>query len=512
MNLAMNSAQQSYNLPDLLAGFAKIEAGESVQVSGLAIDSRKVSHGDMFIALPGTCKDGNDYISSAIEQGASAVIYEAESVLPAGLKSDVPVIKITNIIQRAGIIASRFYGEPSKSLRVTGVTGTNGKTTCCVLLAQAYKLLGARPAVIGTLGMGLWGDMVAATHTTPDAVTLQRQMTLLRDQGSDELLMEVSSHGLEQGRVGGTEFNTAVLTNLSQDHLDYHGSMQNYAAAKARLFRQDELEVAIINRDDDFGRRLLAEGVKARRVISYGLDENLKLDHSKAADIHAKHIEFYSAGLTMTVDSPWGELQINSKLMGHFNAYNLLACAAVLLAAGYKPGEVGEVLSIAESATGRMQQFSSAGVTMVVDFAHTPDALQQSLSALREHVPGGRLICVFGCGGDRDKAKRPIMGRIAEQLSDVVIITDDNPRFESAAMIRAEIAAGMQKTAIDIANRRQAIEAAWAMAEKNDIVLIAGKGHETTQQVGELKIPFSDIDVVSALLSQTQPVLPREAE
>ena len=512
MNLAMSSAQQPYNLSDLLVGFAKPVTGEGVLVSGLAIDSRKVSRGDLFMALPGASLDGNNYISSAIEQGACAVIYEASSVLPAGLKSDIPVIKITNISQRAGIIASRFYGEPSKSLRVTGVTGTNGKTTCCVLLAQAYKLLDARPAVIGTLGMGLWGDMVASTHTTPDAVTLQRQMSLLRDQGSDELLMEVSSHGLEQGRVGGTEFNTAVLTNLSQDHLDYHGSMQNYAAAKARLFQQGELEVAVINCDDDFGRRLLTEGVNARRVISYGLDGNLTLDRSQAADVHTKHIELYSAGLTMTVESPWGELQIDSKLMGRFNAYNLLACAAVLLAAGYKPAEVGEVLSKAGSAAGRMQQFSSAGATVVVDFAHTPDALQQALAALREHVPDGRLICVFGCGGDRDKTKRPIMGRIAEQLSDVVIITDDNPRFEPAAIIRAEIAAGMQETAIDIDNRRQAIETAWAMAGKNDIVLIAGKGHEATQQVGELKIPFSDIEVVSELLSQPRPDSSWEAE
>ncbi|MCK5360162.1 MAG: UDP-N-acetylmuramoyl-L-alanyl-D-glutamate--2,6-diaminopimelate ligase, partial [Gammaproteobacteria bacterium] len=379
-----------------------------------------------------------------------------------------PLVKIKDISQRAGIIASRFYDEPSKHLHVTGITGTNGKTTCCVLLAQAYKTLGARPAVIGTLGMGLWGDMVAATHTTPDAVTLQRQMALLRDQGGDELLMEVSSHGLQQGRVAGTEFNIAVLTNLSQDHLDYHGNMQSYAAAKARLFQQGELEVAIINNDDEFGRQLLAEGVRARRVISYGLggsfSQELNPGHAKVADVYAKHIELYSSGLTMTVDSPWGELQINSKLMGHFNAYNLLACSAVLLADGYKPGEVGVALSAAESAAGRMQQFNSEGVSVVVDFAHTPDALQQALTALREHVSGGRLICVFGCGGDRDKAKRPLMGRIAEQLSDVVIITDDNPRFESAVKIRAEIAAGMQDAAIDIANRRQAIEAAWAMA------------------------------------------------
>ena len=503
MNLAMSSAQNTYRLSDLLDGFANVGTGGNVLVAGIEIDSRKVSPGDLFIALPGTRQHGNTYIDAAIRRGAIAVVYDASMELPADLDSEIPLIKITDISQQAGFIASRFYNEPSKSMRVTGITGTNGKTTCCVLLAQAYKYLGARPGLIGTLGMGLWGEMAASTHTTPDAVTLQRQLSVLRDEGSDELLMEVSSHGLEQGRVCGTDFNIAVLTNLSQDHLDYHSSMQDYAAAKAKLFQQRELEVAIINADDDFGRQLLAGTINARRVFSYGLDDG---------DVRALQIELHPAGLKLLVDSPWGELHINSKLMGRFNAYNLLACAAVLLATGHKPDEVGQALSVAESAAGRMQCFSSGRATVVVDFAHTPDALQQALTALREHIPGRRLICVFGCGGDRDQAKRPIMGRIAEQLSDVVIITDDNPRFEKASSIRAEIAAGMQKPVIDIANRKQAIEAAWAMAEQNDIILIAGKGHESTQQVGELKIPFSDIEVVSALLSESQSESSREAE
>jgi len=308
-------------------------------------------------------------------------------------------------------------------------------------------------------------------------------------------LMEVSSHGLQQGRVSGTEFNIAVFTNLSQDHLDYHGSMQNYGAAKAKLFQQNELELAVINSDDAFGRELLAGPIRARRVISYGI---------ASGDVRALHVNLHSAGIRLEMQSPWGKLHIDTKLMGRFNVYNLLACAAVLLATGRKPDDVARALSNAKSAAGRMQCFRSDRATVVVDFAHTPDALQQALIALREHIPGRRLICVFGCGGDRDQAKRPIMGRIAEQLADVVIITDDNPRHEEAASIRADIVAGMQKPVIDIASRRQAIEAAWQLAERDDIVLIAGKGHESTQQVGDLKIPFNDSEVVSSLLSESQ--------
>ncbi len=496
MNLAMSSAQNTYSLSDLLAGIAKVGAGKNPLISGIEIDSRKVSAGDLFIALPGTRQHGNTYIDAAIRQGAIAVVYDASTELPADLDSEIPLIKITDIPQQAGLIASRFYNEPSKSMRVTGITGTNGKTTCCVLLAQAYKYLGATPSLIGTLGMGLWGEMAASTHTTPDAVTLQSEMSQLRDLGSDELLMEVSSHGLEQGRVCGTEFNIAVLTNLSQDHLDYHGSMQDYAAAKAKLFYQNDLDLAVINIDDKFGGKLLDGPVQAEQIISYGIDNG---------DVHASQIILNEAGIELEIKSPWGELKLHSSLMGRFNVYNLLACAAVLLASGYRADDVASALSEAESAAGRMECFRAQGVTVVVDFAHSPDALQQVLIALREHIQARRLICVFGCGGDRDQAKRPIMGRIAEQLSDTVFITDDNSRHEDPAEIRSDIIAGMTEsspeTLQEIPDRRQAINAAWQLAEQGDIILIAGKGHEATQQIGDLKIPFNDREVVSALLS-----------
>ncbi|MEA1888626.1 MAG: UDP-N-acetylmuramoyl-L-alanyl-D-glutamate--2,6-diaminopimelate ligase [Pseudomonadota bacterium] len=496
----MNQNLPYIQLSTLLTGITDVPATDDLSVHGLAIDSRNISTGDLFIALPGTRQHGNDFIEAAVRQGAAAVVYDADSSLPESIKSrltkDLPLIKIKNITQQAGVIASRFYGEPSRAMTVTGITGTNGKTTCSLLLAQSLDHLGARAGVIGTLGAGLWGELLPSSHTTPDALTLQRQMSELRDLAADQLLMEVSSHGLQQGRESGTEFDAAVFTNLSQDHLDYHGSMQQYAAAKAKLFYQNDLKLAVINSDDEFGRELLAGPVKAKQIISYGID---------SGDVCATHILLHEAGIKLDINSPWGALHIDSSLMGRFNVYNLLACTAVLLAAGYRPHEVARGLSLAESAAGRMECIHCRGVTAVIDFAHTPDALQQVLIALREHNQARRLICVFGCGGDRDKAKRPLMGRIAEQFADTVIITDDNPRHEDPAKIRAGIIAGMSasmhQTRQEIPDRRQAITAAWQLAQQGDIILIAGKGHETSQQIGDLIIPFNDREVIAALLS-----------
>jgi UDP-N-acetylmuramoyl-L-alanyl-D-glutamate--2,6-diaminopimelate ligase len=501
VNVAMSSTQKNHSLSDLLAGIAVVPADDDLIVTGVSIDSRKVSAGDLFIALPGSRQHGSLFIDDAITRGASSVVFDAAVELPHRQDSDVPMIKVPELSMQAGVIASRFFNEPSRGITVTGITGTNGKTTCSVLLAQAQNFLGARSSVIGTLGSGLWGRLAKSTHTTPDAVTLQSQISQFREQGSDELLMEVSSHGLQQGRVSGTDFNIAVFTNLSQDHLDYHGSMQKYGAAKAILFRQHELDLAVVNSDDAYGRELLTgaggsdSSIRAKQIISYGID---------SGDVRARHIKLHSTGISFQVQSRWGELNISSKLMGRFNVYNLLACAAVLLARGHEPVDVARALSIAEPAPGRMQCLRSTSATVVIDFAHTPDALQQALITLREHIPGRHLICVFGCGGDRDQDKRPIMGRIAEQLADIVIITDDNPRHEEAAKIRADILSGMQNPAQQIADRRQAIKAAWQLADREDIILIAGKGHESFQQVGDLKIPFSDVEVVSSLLSAPQ--------
>lgn len=491
MNAVMNLPHRDITLAGLLAGIAEISAKENRTISGIQVDSRNITSGDLFIALPGVRQHGNVFIEEAIRAGAAAVIVDARTAL--AVDSSVPLIKVTDIAEQAGVIASRFYGEPSQALTVIGITGTNGKTTCSVLLAQALHKLGAHPGVIGTLGAGLWGQLSTTSHTTPDVVTLQKHIADVRDQGGDYLVMEVSSHGLQQARVNGTAFNLAVFTNLSQDHLDYHSTMQQYGAAKAKLFQQHNLQQAVINSDDEFGKQLLAGQLSAERAISYGIE---------SGDVRAEQVNLHSGGMQLEVNSPWGSLQIDSHLMGRFNAYNLLACTAVLLAAGYKPAEVANALSGTESASGRMECFRSGQITVVVDFAHTPDALEQALRALRGHNPSAQLICVFGCGGDRDQAKRPLMGRIAEQLADKVIVTDDNPRHEEAASIRADIAAGMKQPPLQIADRRQAIVSAWQMAESGDVILVAGKGHETTQQVGDLKIPFSDREVVLELLGE----------
>lgn len=491
MNAVMNLQHRNITLADLLAGITEISTKENRAISGIQIDSRNITPGELFVALPGARQHGNAYIGDAIRSGAAAVIVDARTAVT--VDASVPLIKVADIAEQAGVIASRFYGEPSQALTVIGITGTNGKTTCSVLLAQALHKLGAHPGVIGTLGAGLWGQLSMTLHTTPDAVTLQKHIADIRDQGGDYLVMEVSSHGLQQARVNGTAFNLAVFTNLSQDHLDYHSTMQQYGAAKAKLFQQHSLQQAVINSDDEFGKQLLAGPISAERAISYGIE---------SGDVHAQQLNLHSGGMQLEVNSPWGSLQIESPLMGRFNAYNLLACTAVLLATGYSPTEIENALSGAESASGRMECFHSGKITVVVDFAHTPDALEQALSALREHNPGRQLICVFGCGGDRDQVKRPLMGRIAEQLADKVILTDDNPRHEDAASIRADIAAGMQQSPLQMADRRQAIITAWQMAESGDIILIAGKGHETTQQVGDLKIPFSDREVVLELLGE----------
>ncbi len=496
MNLAMSPKTQPVKLSSLFAGMAEIPDTDDYEVSGISIDSRNITAGDLFIALPGTRQHGNEYIAAAIEKGAVAVAYDADSSLSAVVNlrknNEVPLLKIGNITQQTGIIASRFYNEPSTGMTVTGITGTNGKTTCSILLAQSLNKLGAKTSVTGTLGYGPWDDLQPSTHTTPDAVTLQKQMFDLRESGVEQLLMEVSSHGLQQGRLSGIHFSTALFTNLSQDHLDYHGDMQQYGAAKAKLFYQNDLRLAVINADDEFGRELLAGPVKAEQIISYGIEHG---------DVRASQISLHEAGIRFDVQSPWGNLHIDSRLLGRFNVYNLLASAAVLLAAGHRADDVASALSAAEPAAGRMECFTARGVTVVIDFAHSPDALQQALIALREHTQSRKLICVFGCGGNRDQAKRPIMGKIAEQYADTVIITDDNPRHEDPAVIRADIVAGMSKLSQQIADRRQAIKAAWQLAEPGDIILIAGKGHEVTQQVGDLKIPFDDREVVSTLLS-----------
>jgi UDP-N-acetylmuramoyl-L-alanyl-D-glutamate--2,6-diaminopimelate ligase len=479
---------RSWTLRELLAGVAQTDSDAPMRA--LAIDSRTVEPGDLFIACPGVAVDGRRFIGDALTRGAAAVIYEADGFdVPA---ANVPCVGVAGLRHRLGTIADRFYGSPSRELTVVGVTGTNGKTTCTQLLAQALDEPERRCGIIGTLGYGFPGALNTSLHTTPDAVTVHRLLREFRDAGADYASMEVSSHALDQGRVEAVAFRVAVFTNLTRDHLDYHGDMQAYGAAKAGLFAVPGLKTAVINVDDPFGRGLLGGFGKDIRVITYGLE---------GGGVTARSLKLTPRGMTLRIASPAGPVAVSSPLLGRFNAYNLLAVFAALQALGVSPAEAARRLSHAHPAAGRMERFGGekGAPLAVVDYAHTPDALEQVLTALRAHTKG-KLVCVFGCGGDRDRGKRPQMGRIAESLANRVILTDDNPRSEDPEAIVAEIRAGMNNPVTVIRDRRAAIAEAISASGEGDIVLVAGKGHEDYQQIGSSRMPYSDRATVQELL------------
>lgn len=468
----------------------------TLAVSGLSLDSRRLSGGDLFIALPGSRAQGHTFIDAAIAAGAVAVLFDDRAQL-AG-EYGVPVIAVTDLAHKAGVIAERFYGHPSKELLMIGVTGTNGKTSCSHFIAQALDGQPGSSAVIGTLGNGLVGRLDAATHTTPDALSLHAMLRSFVGQDVGQVAMEVSSHGLEQGRVSGVSFDVAVFTNLSRDHLDYHGDMESYGRAKARLFAMPGLRHAVINGDDEFGRRLLAQLPATVKGVVYTLGEA----DFKQATVRGQQLKLGRDGLEMKVVTPWGNGQFSSPLLGRFNGSNLLAVLATLLVAGVPFATALQRLETLRTVPGRVERFGAAGQPLVVvDYAHTPDALEQVLLTLREHC-AGQLWCLFGCGGDRDKGKRPLMGAIAERLADHVVVTDDNPRHEAGRQIIEEILAGMRspQSVVVMQARDAAIAHAIKQAGSNDVVLIAGKGHEDYQQVGDERFPFSDRAQVEAVL------------
>jgi len=476
-------------LSELLAGIAVPPSGRDPEIHGLALDSRAIEAGDVFLAFPGARTDGRQFIAGALARGATAVLYEAQGGEPD--TRGVIAIGVHNLREQVGHLADRFYGSPSHRLKVIGVTGTNGKTTTTQLLAQALDRVNHRCGLIGTLGSGFPGNLDPSVHTTPDAVSVHRQLAGFVKAGAKAVCMEVSSHALDQARVAGVAFNVAVFTNLTRDHLDYHGDMDAYAAAKARLFDFPHLEAAVINADDRFGQALISRARPGVRVIGFGLEQG---------DIRARHVVPSTAGLSMQVSTPQGEITVNSPLLGRFNASNLLAVLTVLLVVGMPLADAALAVAQARSVAGRMERFGGdPHPLVVVDYAHTPDALDKVLAALREHTRG-KLVCVFGCGGDRDRGKRPLMGAIAERLADVVILTNDNPRHEDPQSILAEIASGMRTTPTIVPDRTHAIRAALAETASGDIVLVAGKGHEDYQQIGDQRFPYSDRDTVATLL------------
>jgi len=478
----MTAAMPSMPLGELLGMPDCIGAGTAI--SGIELDSRKVARGDLFLAIPGEAHDGRQFIEQAVANGAAAIAAEPPvrgfvDAVP------VPLVEVPELQQECGHLASRFYHQPSRHLHMVGVTGTNGKTTTSRLVAQLGRLLGKRCGVIGTLGASLEDDVAQGINTTPDAVSLQRQLADWRDTRVFLVSMEVSSHAMVQGRANGVEFETAIFTNLSHDHLDYHGNMDAYGRAKLALFAVDGLQHALVNLDDGFAANVCAVLDEEVSLLTYSV-------HNTAADIYLRNAVFSPLGVRATLHTPWGQGHLDSPLPGDFNLANLAAAVAAMVLAGEPLEAVLEAVPRLQPVPGRMQAIpNQLGLQVIVDYAHTPDALEQVLAALRDHVQG-RLVCVFGCGGDRDREKRQVMGRVACSLSDRVIVTSDNPRGEHPAAILADIETGCRGDYVLVEDRAGAIARSIAEAAPGDCIVIAGKGHEDYQLVEGVKLPFSD--------------------
>ena len=464
----------------------------------ITADSRQVRAGDAFAAYRGQAADGRAFIPDAIARGAGAVLWD-----PPGFQWNsawkVPNVPVDDLRSKLGAIADLVYGSPSRSLWVVGVTGTNGKTSCSHWIAQCLDAQGRRTGILGTLGCGFVGELRPALNTTPDAALVHETLAQFRDAGANAVAMEVSSHALDQGRVNAVEFDVALFTNLTRDHLDYHGTMAAYGAAKARLFARPELDACVINVDDAFGQSL-ADAARARgqNVLTYGLVN---------ADIVATALTAGYAGMALSVATPWGRGDLAMQLDGAFNASNVLGVLGVLLASDIGLDEALSALSRVTAPPGRMQRLGGGFKPLVVvDYAHSPDALENVLTALRPSVAeAGELVCVFGCGGDRDSGKRPEMGRIAATLADRVIVTSDNPRGEDPAAIADAIVSGIHGTGskrwtVEL-DRAAAIRDAVASAQGGDVVLVAGKGHEDYQERQGVRVPFSDAETAAAALA-----------
>ena len=466
-----------------------------LRITGLVMDSREVKPGDAFVAIAGFGAHGLKFVDQARAQGAVAILFEPPA--PIDLPAPPDAIAVPNLRARLGELADRFHGRITEAMTVVGVTGTNGKTSTVQLLAQAWTLRGIRCGTIGTLGMGLYGQAQPTGFTTPLVLKLHDLLAQLHRQGARAVAMEVSSHALDQGRADGVHFDVAVFTNLTRDHLDYHGDMETYGAAKARLFAWPGLNAAVINLDDDYGRRLHAQvpaSVKPFGVSSRG---------AAGATLRADALRLDSAGIAFELVAGSEAHAVRSPLLGRFNVDNLLAVAGALYALGDPVAQIASTLSQLQPIHGRMNRLGGDGIKplVVIDYAHTPDALEQALKSLRAHAQA-RLVCVFGCGGERDRGKRPQMAAIAEANADVVIVTDDNPRAEDGDQIVADILAGFASadTATVQRDRAAAIARAIGEARPNDIVLVAGKGHEPYQEINGVQYPFDDTEVARSRL------------
>ncbi|MFT5220655.1 MAG: UDP-N-acetylmuramoyl-L-alanyl-D-glutamate--2,6-diaminopimelate ligase [Planctomycetota bacterium] len=498
--MMVNKNQPGIALTDLLAGFKVSGPLPDIDVLGIASNSHEVSPGAVFIALPGIKSNGIDYSIDAVKAGAVAVLYDADDdysqsrIALLRKQTDTCWIGVSQLGRSYGLIVSRYFGDPGRAMTIIGVTGTDGKSSVAHLLTQALTKIGKSCASIGTLGYGIANQLTPDLLTTPDAVSLQRRLNTFKQQRCEFVVMEVSSHALQQYRVDGCNFDIAVLTNLGRDHLDYHGDLKSYAAAKARLFVDFELSGQVVNNDDEFGRQL-SRTLAGDALIRYSTNAS----DSAPAEVCLIETEITGQGQNMLVQTPLGIVTAVTALIGSFNRENTLACISTLIALGFDRDQVDLAVKDLIAIPGRMEKFSGnlSMAAALVDFAHTEQALRACLNACRQHTKG-EIWCVFGCGGDRDQGKRSGMGGAVEELADHAIVTDDNPRTESALKIISEILAGMQdpQKANVVHNRKAAIEYALSSAKPDDLVVIAGKGHEQEQIVGSERLPFSDRHVV----------------
>ena len=491
----MNAAPVA--LSSLLQGLAAVP--RDVLLTDVTLDSRQVQPGGAFLACRGMQRHGLEFADEVARRGAAALLWEPDGMhQPPAMDSQIVVTEVPSLGARASLIADRFFGEPSRRLDVVGVTGTNGKTTCAWLLAQALGACELPAAYLGTLGAAFGGTLVSGEMTTPDAVTVQRQIAGFAARGARGLAMEVSSHALAQDRVTAVHFDAAVFTNLTRDHLDFHGDMDRYGAAKASLFERDDVRLRVFNVDDPFGARLAARPGFSARIACTSRDGATPA----GAFLQARRIRFESTGTRFTLHSSFGAAEIPTRLLGEFNVDNVLAVLAVLLGSGVSLPRAVQALASLTAPSGRLEVIAAKdGPLAVVDYAHTPDALGKALQVLRRHCEG-RLIVVFGCGGDRDRGKRPQMGELAARLADEIVLTDDNPRTESGDVIISDILSGIAEApALRVErDRRAAIAMAVSGAGVGDVVLVAGKGHESVQIVGHERLPFSDQQELKAAL------------
>ena len=477
----------------LLQGIGGSDIPEDIPIGGASLDSRRIEPGHLFVALQGATVDGADFIADAVDRGAGMVVFESDRE-HSYHEREVLCVGVPGLRTQLPRLLHRLYDDRIHGLTLIAVTGTNGKTTCGHLLAQAFNLCGRPAAYIGTLGWGRPDDLVPGDLTTPDIIELYRRLFCCSVEGIDLVCFEVSSHAIAQERIDGLAIATVLLTNISRDHLDYHNTMEEYAAIKHSLLQRSGVDLAVVNADDEQHPALLGK-IDRDRLITFGRDE----------DCDVRLIGFHprESGMDVTVEVSGRRLVLESRLLGGLNVENLLAVVGVLSGHGLSTDELADCVRDLQPVPGRMELFQGGAdlPRVVVDYAHTPDALEKALHSLRPHTPG-RLWCIFGCGGDRDRGKRPLMGRIAEAAADEVILTDDNPRSEPAPAIVSDIASGMSRRHRVIHDRLEAITWAISHAASGDTVLVAGKGHETTQTIGELRIPLDDREVVRQVLEQ----------